>query len=740
MKIAVVVFLFGGASGGIKAANTIASQLSEAGHDVSILTCEDVKSTFFEVNKNVTLNTIGKMYSKKEYSNQIREDKEYLFKTLDEPFNIQRHKHSFVEDLLFRDLSVLQPDCVVSVLFQTHFFSIPAAIRAGIPIIASEHNSPKSYNEHWWMSKEELDYLHYLLKWTHKIHILSSKYKEGYPKYLHHKMIEIGNSVDKLDPLSIEQYKKENCIIGVGELSKWKNYEVLVDSFLLVADEFPDWKLKIYGEGSEKAVLLKKISQNPKISNRIKLMGILPHKEILKEVNKAKIFCHPSVAESFGLVVAEGLAAGLPAIGLSETDGVNALIKDGYNGYLVSSDHTVEEMAVALRKLMNDENLVEELGRNAIKSMEQYSNASILSKWNQMVNEVNERYNSNKLLNKNLNDDLPLISILIVCREGQKILIDSIKSIQNQTYVNIDCILIGLAQDEIVELNIHEYVQKIVSLDECSDYEVNLNVAIKKGIKYAAGDVICILDSSYCLDNFAIERAMYSLINNQQDLVVGSVVFHEGNNFKAEYFDSSAIWTGIMKVHPVIFTSKQLIDKLEFLEVNESCFAGFNRLMNASSNQSLISYDNSIIAHSCMQTEINMGEKAIDVWLTIAKGQFKGLNQEDTRFLLNFFRNIQEESHSNSDIGKLLYLIKSNINNVEFIYSIIKALTVVGKLEILQQKENELFEIKHEINSDMALKQMFTLKEFLKYRLRGTLLFKPAKYMYFLIKKIYRIS
>ena len=51
-------------------------------------------------------------------------------------------------------------------------------------------------------------------------------------------------------------------------------------------------------------------------------------------LRKSDIFAFPSFWEGFGLALAEGLSAGLPAVGFKTCPGVNELIKHGESGYL----------------------------------------------------------------------------------------------------------------------------------------------------------------------------------------------------------------------------------------------------------------------------------------------------------------------------------------------------------------------------------------------------------------------
>jgi glycosyltransferase involved in cell wall biosynthesis len=63
-------------------------------------------------------------------------------------------------------------------------------------------------------------------------------------------------------------------------------------------------------------------------------LGILPHAQLLKEMMRNHVFIFPSLAEGFGLVVAEALSAGLPVITTTNTCGPE-IMTDGGEGFIV---------------------------------------------------------------------------------------------------------------------------------------------------------------------------------------------------------------------------------------------------------------------------------------------------------------------------------------------------------------------------------------------------------------------
>ncbi|MDQ0060617.1 glycosyltransferase [Paenibacillus harenae] len=735
MKIAVVVFLFGGASGGIKAANTIASQLSDCGHDVTLLTCEEVKGTFFEVHRDVPLHTIGKVFSKAEYEKYPEaavDSNPYMFQMLEDRFQPIKQQHLFMEDLLYRDLRLLRPDCVVSVLFQTHAFAVPAAARAGIPIIASEHNSPKSYQELWWMSRDELDYLYEMLGFTDKIHILSPSYSSGYPAKLHHKMVPIGNGID---PAAPQKGPRKNRIIAVGELSEWKNYGVLIDAFMLISETFPDWKLQLYGEGPEKEALMKKVSKNAHVVKRVLFMSIAPQREVLESLRSAKIFCHPSLAESFGLAVAEGLAAGLPAIGLEETDGVNQLIHDGINGYLVPTDGAATGIAEALSKMMKDSEHLESMGREAAASVKHLSSGAIAEQWDQLVNRVCAAAPTRKR-DIVMNDVhyLPLVTVVSIVRADLSAVIASLQSVWNQTYDRIEHVAIDCSMDnketmEFIKSNLHLMDERIMSASSGKD-------AIISAIQRTKGEIVVVLDGSERLDRFAVERAVLALSSPQADVVVGTalVATEAQPGYEGQVADLSLIWTGKNLVGGSVFARRAAFESQQI----KTC-EGSDRLkwfLSLYDRSNEIIYENSLFVHAERNHNAGLDETKFDIIQSYAYMKFDKVKKDDIDFLLKYFQYDDEAKGTNGE-GRVHQLIGEHIHRQDFVHSIVKAMYLHRSENILIQKHTEMSLISR-IEATFPKRRMYRVKEVMKYKLQGTVWFKPVKSVYAMAKKIKR--
>lgn len=91
----------------------------------------------------------------------------------------------------------------------------------------------------------------------------------------------------------------------------------------------------------------------------------------------------PSKNEGFPLALTEAMAAGIPVIGFKDCAGVNDIIVDGLNGYLIP--RSVEELTKTLKKLMDNRDLRQRMGNAGIESMKQYDPQKIWDQWERLL-------------------------------------------------------------------------------------------------------------------------------------------------------------------------------------------------------------------------------------------------------------------------------------------------------------------------------------------------------------------
>lgn len=82
----------------------------------------------------------------------------------------------------------------------------------------------------------------------------------------------------------------------------------------------------------------------------------------------------------------EAMSAGLPVVAYRSCPAVNELVRDGETGLLV--DDGVDALAEGLKKLMEDQELRERMGRAAHESMKKFAPKEIWNQWERLMKDI----------------------------------------------------------------------------------------------------------------------------------------------------------------------------------------------------------------------------------------------------------------------------------------------------------------------------------------------------------------
>lgn len=147
-------------------------------------------------------------------------------------------------------------------------------------------------------------------------------------------------------------------LLYVGRLAPEKNLSLLIKSMKMINQKHQDKvQLLITGDGPLLNDLKKEAPSN------VIFTGYLRGVELSKIYASADIFTFPSVTETYGNVILEAMASGLPVLSFIE-GGVKENLYDGYNG-LACKEITPESFTANLEKMIIDEVLRKELANNA---------------------------------------------------------------------------------------------------------------------------------------------------------------------------------------------------------------------------------------------------------------------------------------------------------------------------------------------------------------------------------------
>ena len=124
----------------------------------------------------------------------------------------------------------------------------------------------------------------------------------------------------------------DQYFLFVGALEPWKNVPFLMDSYSHYRRSGGNWGLVVVGIGSQLVGLQAKAKQ--KQIPGLVFAGMKQHNEIPLYYGLAACLVIPSLSETWGLVINEGEAAGLPILASNKCGCVPELVHRGINGYI----------------------------------------------------------------------------------------------------------------------------------------------------------------------------------------------------------------------------------------------------------------------------------------------------------------------------------------------------------------------------------------------------------------------
>lgn len=200
-----------------------------------------------------------------------------------------------------------------------------------------------------------------------------------------HNVIYIPNTVPQIAKENTTDLKTcHHTIINVGRVEEvQKRQHLLIQAFAKIADTYPDWKVKIYGQIDNNGYTkeLQTFISLHHLEEKVIFCGTT--KEIRKCLAQADIFAFPSASEGFGLALTEAMTMGLPSIGYRSCNAVNELIKDGENGFLCEDG--IDDFAIKLETLIKNQELRIKMGAKAHEDMKEYAPSKIWDMWEKVI-------------------------------------------------------------------------------------------------------------------------------------------------------------------------------------------------------------------------------------------------------------------------------------------------------------------------------------------------------------------
>ncbi|MFA1543084.1 glycosyltransferase family 4 protein [Actinomadura monticuli] len=178
--------------------------------------------------------------------------------------------------------------------------------------------------------------------------------------------------------------REHPVVLAAGRLVRTKGFDLLLRAYAPIAAEHPDWTLRIFGSGARRDRLRAMIGDLG-LTGAVELRARTP--DLPAEMRRASVYVLSSRREGMPMVVIEAMGMGLPVVSFDCPHGPAELITSGEDGLLVPAGD-VEALTAALRKLIEDPDLRDRLGEQALRSVRRHDLDRIGPRWSRLIADV----------------------------------------------------------------------------------------------------------------------------------------------------------------------------------------------------------------------------------------------------------------------------------------------------------------------------------------------------------------
>lgn len=174
------------------------------------------------------------------------------------------------------------------------------------------------------------------------------------------------NIENNIENIKKNEIKDKIKILSVSNLKKTKGIQINLRAISQLKGKYGNIQYDIIGEG-EFEIQLRKLVRELGLEDIVNFLGKKEHDEVLKSMSDYDIFSLPSYNEGFGTVYIEAMSKRVAVIGV-EGEGIEDVIKNGYNGFLVKRED-VTSLIDVLDMLIKDDkkrNVIAKNGRNTV--------------------------------------------------------------------------------------------------------------------------------------------------------------------------------------------------------------------------------------------------------------------------------------------------------------------------------------------------------------------------------------
>lgn len=273
---------------------------------------------------------------------------------------------------LLDDARRFQPDLVhVATEFAMGYAGVRVAQQLGLPLVASAHTDYERYASRYrvdWAVRTGWRYLRWFYGQADTVLCPTSVYEQHlHARGVTHTTIwSRGVDGGLFHPAcrsnayraALGARPGDAVVTYIGRLAREKNLELLLKAWGRVRAVHPSARLVLVGHGPLEAEIAARELAG------VHLTGLLTGTDLAEAYASADVFAFPSVTETFGNVLLEAMASGLPAV-VAAAGGVQEFARHGENSWLVTPD-SVEAFADGILRVLADAGLRTRLTTGAL--------------------------------------------------------------------------------------------------------------------------------------------------------------------------------------------------------------------------------------------------------------------------------------------------------------------------------------------------------------------------------------
>jgi GalNAc-alpha-(1->4)-GalNAc-alpha-(1->3)-diNAcBac-PP-undecaprenol alpha-1,4-N-acetyl-D-galactosaminyltransferase len=371
LRIGFVIFSLQG-GGAERVAATLVNEWARRGEQITLLTIDSHDTDFYPIDERVQRVALGLNIPSKNWRDSVAN-------------NVRRVSllRTFARSSKF--------DVIISFGDKTNVLLLLATRGLNIPVIVAEHIDPRV-----WFIGASADCLRRLLyprasavivltagigQWARQI--VGTEAVTVIPNPVGEQCLHRSQSIIK---------DKQHFVVAMGRMDFQKGFDLLLRAFALCVERYPDWTLRLVGQGAEQQRLWN-LSDQLGIKHAVRFEPVT--KEPEKVFRESDLFVLSSRFEGFPMVLLEAMACGLPVVSFDCMSGPREMIRHDVDGLLVPPED-VDALAKAMAGLMGDERERRRLAERAVEVTDRFGLPRVMAMWSEVLTAVSQGKNRRK--------------------------------------------------------------------------------------------------------------------------------------------------------------------------------------------------------------------------------------------------------------------------------------------------------------------------------------------------------